>query len=149
MSGAEGEGRLNVVHDGPPHWRGPPLPPDSGGGTLPPMEALDRINEKLASHDKRFEKIESSLDGIGKELGNAKFWFVGTALALGVGALSLVYAARQDTTATVGAALTAIQTVLSAQQQNQQPQQPTVIVIPQPAPALAPPSSASPPTGQQ
>ncbi|WP_162596329.1 hypothetical protein [Methylobacterium sp. 17Sr1-1] len=104
------------------------LPPMGPGGT---SGGMNQIWAKLEEHDKRFDRLETQMQDIAKELSNAKFWFVGTALAIALAGLGLVYSARQDTTATIGAALTAIQTAVAVRpSEPTAPQQPIVIVVP-------------------
>lgn len=122
-----------------------PLSTGGGDGTSGGME---RVWEKLAEHDRRFDRIETALDRVGGELSNAKFWFVGTTAGIVLAGLGLVYSARQDTTATISAALTAIQTALAARPPEApaaSAPQPTVIVVPLPQPSPTPPVSGKPP----
>lgn len=103
------------------------------GGPGDTYGGMDRVWDKLAEHDKRFDRIEAQMLEVTRELSNAKFWFVGTAFAITFAGLGLVYAARQDTTALVGTALTAIQTAVAVKQEPAPPAaaaQPTIIVVP-------------------
>jgi hypothetical protein len=115
-------------------------PPGDGGN----YGGMDQVWAKLKEHDTRFDRMESKLDRIDADVSGLRSWIVGTAgatiffvVSSAIALLGLVYAARQDTTATVGAAITAIQTVLAA---KDSPQAPPVIVLPQyPQPAPSPP----------
>lgn len=111
-----------------------------GGGGNGTSDGMDRVWEKLQEHDARFDRIESRLEGVASELSYAKFWFVGVAFAIGFAGLGLVYAAQQNVTATMGAALSAIQTVISDRPQPAPAQQPTVIMVPAQTPSPSVPS---------
>lgn len=90
---------------------------------------MERVWEKLREHDKRFDRIES-------ELSTAKFWFVGVALASVIGMAGVVFAVGSHMASTMSTALSAIQTVISAQPAPaSSPQQPTIIVVPMDRPA--------------
>ncbi len=96
-----------------------------------PTGGMDSIWAKLAEHDKAFGRIETTLSGLSAELSNAKFWYVGTTAALVLAGLALVYAALQDTKATMSTALSAIQTIVAERPPaSAVPAPPTVIVVP-------------------
>jgi hypothetical protein len=95
---------------------------------------MDRVWEKLAEHDKRFERVEAKLDRIDESVSAVKFWVVGTAFASFLGMGALVYSFGSYMSGTMSTALAAIQTVLAARptETPSSPQQPTIIVVPQP-----------------
>lgn len=143
----------------------PPSRRGGSGGTPPTMEEIEKrlkahearfdglersrdrqslslrnINRQLALGNARLKLVENGISQIANELSSTKFWFAGTVGAIILAGLGLVYAARQDTTATVSTALTAIQTALAAKPTEplaQQPQ-PAPIVIPPPTVILVP-----------
>jgi hypothetical protein len=100
---------------------------------------MDQVWAKLNEHDKRFDRVEDKLDRIETDVGGLKGWILGTAAATifftvscALALLGLVYAARQDTTAVMGTALSAIQSVIAAKQSEPAaaPTPPTVIIVP-------------------
>lgn len=111
------------------------------GGPGDTFGGMDRVWEKLAEHDRRFDKVEKALDKLSTEVSETKYWYLGTTISIILAGLGLVYAARQDTTATMGAALSAIQTVISAKQESPPPSPPTIIFVPQ---NMSPASPATP-----
>ncbi|KAA2237709.1 hypothetical protein [Salinarimonas soli] len=97
---------------------------------------MERIWAKLAEHDKRFDKIEAEVSGLRVFILTNTLVIIGTVATSTIGSLALVYAARQDTTATISTALTAIQTALAARPADAPsvPPQPNIIVVPIPMP---------------
>lgn len=138
----------------PPSEHTPPLSPGGPGDTF---GGMDRVWEKLAEHDRRFDRFEQKLDRIDGHLASvqAQLWTTAGAIIFFVvtstlGLLALVYTARQDTTAAMGAALSAIQTVVSARPSEAPPAQPpTVIVVPPTSvPTATIPPKETPPAPQ-
>jgi hypothetical protein len=129
-----------------------PLKSGDGGGTSGGME---RVWEKLAEHDRRFDKIEGNLEKLGTDVHGLKSFvltntivIVGAVAASTLALLGLVYAARQDTTSVMGAALSAIQTVIAARPSEPTASpQPTIIVVPTDRrdPPPTPPPAPKPP----
>lgn len=107
-----------------------------GSGT---SGGMDQVWAKLNEHDNRFDRVEGKLDRIETDVSGLKGWIIGTAAATifftvscAIALLGLVYAARQDTTAVMGTALSAIQSVIAAKQSEPAaaPIPPTVIIVP-------------------
>jgi len=119
-------GRVHTPNPG--HWNGPPGGPAHGSGEPPYDAEMDarvakledfagETRERLARVEVKLDHMESKLDHIATDVGQFKWWALGSVVAVVLAVIGTGFAIQQMTVQTFQAA-------------GQQPQQPIIINVP-------------------